>query len=89
MENTNYIVNDIQVLEEAKRQKLKMLEILENGIIEKEEDYLEKSLSRNGNVFNAWKEIKQWNTQTGIGAGPGGGGKKRQNKANDKVVQKE
>ena len=54
-----------------------MLEILENGIIEKEEDYLEKSLSRNGNVFNAWKEIKQWNTQTGIGAGPGGGGKKR------------
>lgn len=86
MENTNFIVNDIQVLEEAKRQKLKMLEILENGIIEKEEDYLEKSLSRNGNVFNAWKEIKQWNAQ-GIGAGPGGGGKKRQNKANDKVKQ--
>lgn len=66
-----------------------MLEVLEQNILDKEDDYLEKSLSRNGNVFNAWKEIKQWNNQAGIGAGPGGGSKKRQNKANDKVVQKE
>ena len=75
-EAAEILVNDIKFLETVKKQKLEMINILEAKIIQDEDEYLDLSLHRHGNVFNAWKEIKQWNAQ-GIGAGPGGGGKKR------------
>ena len=36
-----------------------MINILEAKIIQDEDEYLDQSLHRHGNVFNAWKEIKQ------------------------------
>ena len=36
-----------------------MMKICEAKIFELEEEYLENTLHRHGNVFNAWKEIKQ------------------------------
>ena len=58
-EAAEILVNDIKFLETVKKQKLEMINILEAKIIQDEDEYLDLSLHRHGNVFNAWKEIKQ------------------------------
>lgn len=53
------LIQDIRFLEQIKRQKLEMMKICEARIFDVEEEYLENTLHRHGNVYNAWKEIKQ------------------------------
>jgi hypothetical protein len=49
-----HLVADIQAMERIRNQKLEMIRIVEAQARELEDDYLEKTLSRFGNCFNAW-----------------------------------
>jgi hypothetical protein len=53
-----HLLQDIQLIERAKMQKLELIKLLEAQARDLEDEYLEKSLSRFGNVFNGWNQIR-------------------------------
>jgi len=55
-------MQDIQLIERVKQQKLEMIKYLEAQIRDIEDDYLDKTLTKYGNVFNGWNQIKAGGT---------------------------
>ena len=49
-----HMMHDISLLERARLQKLEMIAIMEAQAAKQEDDYLDKTLLRFGNVFNGW-----------------------------------
>lgn len=60
---------DIQLLERARQQKLQMINLINEKVRDLEDEYLDKSLSRFGNVFNGWSAIRPGGTGVSQGFG--------------------
>ena len=57
-----HLMHDVQLIERVKQQKLDMIKYYEAQVRDIEDDYLDKTLSKFGNVFNGWNQIKAGGT---------------------------